>query len=183
MSEIQLPYAQLHGKRSLAKAAGAKRYFNGKACPNGHIADRFTSSGRCSLCTAAQRDQFRADNPGYEAQRYIKNRDAIIATNKAWQSANPAALAAQSRRYYARKLGAKGDHTVKDVQYILKMQKMKCAECRCCLKKRHEVDHIMPLSKGGSNCRKNLQALCRSCNARKAAKTPEQWALQNGRLL
>ena len=32
-----------------------------------------------------------------------------------------------------------------------------------------EVDHIVPLARGGANERANLQALCRACNRAKAA--------------
>lgn len=36
--------------RKQAKAAGIKRYFNGKPCKNGHIAERLVSSCECVLC-------------------------------------------------------------------------------------------------------------------------------------
>lgn len=40
--------------------------------------------------------------------------------------------------------------------------------CKCCgVKENLEVDHIVPVSKGGESNLENLQTLCRSCNRRK----------------
>lgn len=36
--------------RQAAIAAGATRYYTGKACKRGHIAERFVSSGGCTAC-------------------------------------------------------------------------------------------------------------------------------------
>lgn len=43
-------------------------------------------------------------------------------------------------------------------------------KCLACGKKEVTVDHIVPVSKGGSNKLSNLQPLCFSCNASKGAK-------------
>ena len=33
-----------------AKAANAKQYFNGRPCPSGHVAPRYTSNQACVVC-------------------------------------------------------------------------------------------------------------------------------------
>lgn len=37
------------------------------------------------------------------------------------------------------------------------------------------VDHVLPISRGGTNDLSNLVTACRPCNSSKNAKTPEEW--------
>jgi len=52
-----------------------------------------------------------------------------------------------------------------DRQYILKKYGYRCA--RCGSPSNLELDHIIPLSRGGATSVRNLQVLCRSCNRKK----------------
>lgn len=40
----------------------------------------------------------------------------------------------------------------------------------------HEVDHVVPLSRGGASTIENLTVACRSCNASKKDKLVSEWA-------
>ena len=44
----------------------------------------------------------------------------------------------------------------------------KCAQCDS--RENLEYDHIIPVSKGGSNTERNIQLLCEKCNREKSAK-------------
>ncbi len=41
--------------------------------------------------------------------------------------------------------------------------------CHYCGREGHEVDHLIPIARGGTDDPANLVAACRSCNARKGA--------------
>ena len=175
--------------RAEAKALGLKKYFTGKPCPNGHVSERYVSGQTCTECNKTHRTVWRK-----------KNRDNERATNRAWRENNPEAMKAARRAWVknnpeicrsyvlnriARKHAAKGSHTAADIADILRMQRKRCAEpsCRKSLANGYHVDHIKPLIRGGSNDRRNLQALCPKCNGRKGAKDPIDFAQELGRLL
>lgn len=90
-------------------------------------------------------------------------------------------VAANKRR--ALKAAAIGSYTKDDISRILDAQKGRCAICRTNIRKRFQIDHIVPLAKGGSNFPSNLQILCKTCNCRKQAKDPIDFMRSIGRLL
>ncbi len=54
------------------------------------------------------------------------------------------------------------------------MRSEACAYCGC-TSGPFEVDHITPVSRGGTNDPENLTCACRSCNRSKGAKTVKEW--------
>lgn len=117
----------------------------------------------------------------------ILNPEKILAIARAYRMANPEKIAAHARNRRSRVIQAVGSHTAAEVRSILESQCGLCANCGVKLiksgGKKYHVDHIMPLALGGSNWPYNLQCLCPTCNLRKSAKHPADWAKQQGKLL
>jgi len=109
----------------------------------------------------AKAEEIREYNRAY----HQRNADAVHARQSSWKKAHPEAGYAANRKRRARKIGAQGSHTGKEFELICKKQNYKCAHCG--EKKKLSADHIMPISKGGSNFAFNLMALCGSCNSAK----------------
>ena len=85
----------------------------------------------------------------------------------------------------ARKRDAGGSFTSVDVAAIFLRQRGLCAGHGCGVKlgSTYHRDHIKPLALGGDNSARNIQLLCPTCNHKKHAKDPIDWAQENGRLL
>ena len=52
-------------------------------------------------------------------------------------------------------------------KYVASNQQWKCKKCNHLLDATYEIDHKVPLYKGGSNEIDNLEALCRNCHGNK----------------
>ncbi len=107
----------------------------------------------------------------------IANRDRNLELQRQWREANKdKARAHKKARRRAKRTKVK--------VALLKVQKGRCAYCRAKLQPADmHVDHIHPLSKGGSSDLSNLQLTCSGCNLRKNAKDPVAFAQELGRLV
>lgn len=98
-----------------------------------------------------------------------------------WRRANPERISQLNAKRRALDANADGKLTPADVRRITATQKGRCA---CCKKKRRlSVDHIIPLSKGGTNWPNNIQMLCRPCNSAKHDIDPITFMQGRGYLL
>lgn len=111
------------------------------------------------------------------------NPDVYRASATAWKKANPERVSALCRNRRAMNRNASGSHTGDDIKSLLFLQNGKCAVCKDQVSSRYHVDHIMPLSLGGSNNKDNLQLLCPTCNMSKGAKHPADFMQSIGMLL
>lgn len=238
--------------RAKARARGLKRYFTGKPCKQGHVAERRAIGGGCIECehTPARRaataarsrewydnnkekaaarqkiyvaenkekvaehkkawvernpnkrkqslEKYQAHNALNERQRQsvyrAANRQKCRDRNRAWREANPdyfsdyaaekpeiVRAAAQRRRCKIR--NAPGAHTAKEILKLALLQRARCACCRASIKSGYHIDHIIPISKNGSNAIANIQMLCAPCNLSKGPKDPIDFMQSLGKLL
>lgn len=115
------------------------------------------------------------------------NRELIRSIQKSYVECHPEKRAETSRtsarNRRAKVLDAGGVHSHNDVLSIYFAQKGRCAYCKVKVGKKYHVDHIVPISKGGTNGRDNLQICCPTCNLRKNAKDPIEFAQELGFLI
>lgn len=128
-----------------------------------------------------QRNKERILEQDREYRRARRKQRALA--SRLWRKNNPEHARELHRNKKARRRGAEGFHTAKDVRLLIKRQKNRCAECKTCLSKGYHVDHVMPIIKGGTNWPSNLQILCPPCNLQKHAADPIEFARRKGRLL
>lgn len=70
---------------------------------------------------------------------------------------------------------ALGDIPRETVDELFDLQKGECACCDAYLGNNFHVDHIMPITLGGTNDAYNLQLLKPECNLEKSGKHPAEW--------
>lgn len=116
--------------------------------------------------------------------RYYIKTDEIKARIREWQKANPDKVRAyKANTKAARRCQTEVGMTGAELAAWKAQQKKVCHWCGCACAKRYHVDHIKPLSRGGAHEARNLVISCPTCNLRKQAKDPLDFARQLGKLL
>lgn len=128
------------------------------------------------------------DAKEYRKKRYLDNKKAIIKQTFEWAKNNTEKRRLIRKRWKAknrekvnhlnklriyREKSAEGRHTLQEVKAIKNAWNNKCAYCR--MKPAETIDHVHPLTKGGSNNPNNLVPACFSCNSSKGKKSIWEW--------
>jgi hypothetical protein len=110
--------------RAEARAKGRKRYFTGKACVHGHVAERYASSSGCVECR-----RVRATTKGsriYGATYRHRNRERLNKQSKAWARTKPGQASAVLNRAKKR-ARARGLEFDLDLAWV--KRKLDCGRC------------------------------------------------------
>lgn len=137
---------------------------------------------------AEKNKQYFQVNKDHMAAYLQANKDERAAKAKQYRQTpeGKAAHNASNQNRRAQKLNNGGKHTGKQILALFDLQSGACPYCNTKLYKsgnnKFHIDHVMPLSKGGSNGIENLQLLCPPCNLSKNDKLPEDFAAKFNKL-
>ncbi len=121
-------------------------------------------------------------------QYYESNKEKVAATQKQYRQTPKGKATDKANRQNRRvaKLNNGGKHTGKQILALFDLQSGKCPYCESKLYKsgngKYHIDHVIPLSKSGSNDISNIQLLCPKCNMSKKDKLPEEFAANFNKL-
>lgn len=165
--------------RNRSRADGLSTYC--KACTRQVRADRYRETIRASQQAWHQRNPEKSREYG---RRWAAANPEKIRAKKARQvSERPEQYAAYARtaesNRRARELAAPGSATTEQVAARWAYYGGRCWMCRATAT---EIDHVKPLSRGGSAWPANLRPACRTCNSRKRARWPYPLEVARARL-
>ncbi len=144
----------------------------------------------CKACQDSKNAQWAKKNKAkvkeYLRDYYQENKEKLKESMKEWQKRHPGYSTEQQRKWVREnpkrnkelsRLKAHRRRTfVKDLgNYTIEEWDNLCTyynnECVCCFNQVElTVDHIIPISRGGSNRIENIQPLCKPCNSKKYTK-------------
>lgn len=157
-------------KNKIGKANSKQVYFNCDYCGK-ESSDRPShyAKKKRHFCSTDCYSKFRIELMPFNEQNAYKGvreeGESKQIYHRNYCESNPENISHLKARRYAREKNAEGSHTLKQWKELKELHNNKCAICK--LEKQLTKDHIIPLSKGGSDFIENIQPLCRNCNSKK----------------
>ena len=135
---------------------------------------RYLANREAMIANSKRWQQRNQDRDWLAKKKYrLENKEKVALIHKRWRARNPDKV-----RLYAhnRRLKLRVSELDFDAETILHMRAYQHNKCACCGVAfndiGYELDHIVPVAKGGQHTVWNLQLLCKSCNSSKNAKDP-----------
>jgi len=108
------------------------------------------------------------NNPNWKGGITKNKKEYYSKKHKEWAKLNPERVRYYTNKRRATKQSALGSHTFEEWENLKRIYGYMCL---CCKRTEPEItlseDHIIPLSKGGSDSIENIQPLCFRCNSSK----------------
>lgn len=146
------------------KAAAARRYRNLHGSQNDLVYLR--------AWRKANRDKVRKLNRRW----YLANRERARAKAAEYQKQHPDQVNEYSRRRHAKKKGVSvAAIRQEDLSSLLLAQGGRCRYCKAMLGRDKELDHRIPISRGGAHALENVCWACRDCNRRKGVRPESEF--------
>lgn len=110
----------------------------------------------------------KAERAAYLSRYYLTRQEELKLRARQWAVQHPEARAAQQRLRRSRKASAPGTCSLEQFQARWDFYGGCCWMCGM---PATTIDHVLPLSRGGSEWPANLRPACNPCNARKGARS------------
>jgi 5-methylcytosine-specific restriction endonuclease McrA len=112
----------------------------------------------------------------YRRQHHQRNKDHDNARSRQYAKEHRGQFDHYNAHYHARKLQNGGSYTHDDLDMLYKQQKGCCWYCGKFVGLTFDIDHRVPVSRGGSSDISNIVIACRECNDSKGNKLPHEWS-------
>jgi hypothetical protein len=123
--------------------------------------------------------EYRENNKEKESERIkewrLKNKDRVRLKNREWRLNNLHVMRINEQNRRSRKKFNGGKLSKGIIEKLYNEQKGLCACCGESLENGYHLDHIIPLTMGGSHSDDNAQLLTPHCNLSKGCKHPDEY--------
>ena len=122
----------------------------------------------------ASYEKHKAARKDYNRRYYLQHRERYAKNRKRWKAANRERLAVYDNTRRARETFRQpGGLKAKEWLAILNMAGRRCIYCGS--GQQIEMDHLIPLVRGGEHTKENVAPACLACNRAKGAMTREEF--------